>query len=101
MSMIRKFAEGARTSAGEFYMPREVAITMITMAHMLDPEPGMTVYDPPCCGSGGLLIKCHLRLLATKGEKQNGRLKLLDRAGHFASLDAPDALAAAVLDFAG
>lgn len=25
----------------------------------MDPEPGMKVYDP-CCGSGGLLIKCHL-----------------------------------------
>ena len=28
------------------------------------------------CGSGGLLIKCHLRLLQTKGKKENGRLKL-------------------------
>ncbi len=34
-------------------------------------------------------------------EMPNAKLKLLDRAGHFASLDAPDALAAAVLDFAG
>ncbi len=33
-------------------------------------------------------------------EMPNAKLKLLDRAGHFASLDAPDALAAAVLDFA-
>ena len=32
------------------------------MARLLDPQPGETVYDP-CCGSGGLLIKCHLRLL--------------------------------------
>ncbi len=32
------------------------------MAHLLDPQPGMTVYDPTC-GSGGLLIKCHLRLV--------------------------------------
>src|SRR5262249_59040285 len=34
-----------------------------------------TVYDP-CCGSGGLLIKCHLRLLQTQGKKENGRLRL-------------------------
>jgi pimeloyl-ACP methyl ester carboxylesterase len=34
-------------------------------------------------------------------EIPNAKLKLLDRAGHFASLDAPDALAAAVLNFAG
>ncbi|HOJ34279.1 MAG TPA: class I SAM-dependent DNA methyltransferase [Candidatus Hydrogenedentes bacterium] len=57
--LLRKFAEGQGQSAGEFYTPREVAILM---AHMLDPQPGMTVYDPTC-GSGGLLIKCHLRLV--------------------------------------
>jgi len=70
--LLRKFAEGQGQSAGEFYTPREVAILM---ARILEPEPGMTVYDP-CCGSGGLLIKCHLRLLETHGTRQNGRLKL-------------------------
>lgn len=70
--LLRKFAEGQGRSAGEFYTPREVAILM---ARILEPEPGMTVYDP-CCGSGGLLIKCHLRLLETHGVRQNGRLKL-------------------------
>jgi type I restriction enzyme M protein len=30
------------------------------MSHILDPEPGNEIYDP-CCGSGGLLIKCALR----------------------------------------
>lgn len=45
------------------------------MARILDPQPGQTVYDP-CCGSSGLLIKCHLRLLETRGERKNGRLKL-------------------------
>jgi len=70
--LLRKFAEGQGQSAGEFYTPREVAILM---AHLLDPQPGMTVYDPTC-GSGGLLIKCHLRLLETHGVKENGRLKL-------------------------
>jgi len=43
-----------RLSAGAFYTPREVAILM---AHLLDSQPGMTVYDPTC-GSGGLPIKC-------------------------------------------
>jgi type I restriction enzyme M protein len=70
--LLRKFAEGQGQSAGEFYTPKEVAILM---ARILDPRPGMTVYDP-CCGSGGLLIKCHLRLLEVYGERQNGRLKL-------------------------
>ena len=68
--LLRKFAEGQGQSAGEFYTPREVAVLM---ARILDPQPGQTIYDP-CCGSGGLLIKCHLRLLETRGEKHNGRL---------------------------
>jgi type I restriction enzyme M protein len=56
--LIRKFAEGSGQSAGEFYTPKEVGIVM---ARIMDPEPGMTVYDP-CCGSAGLLIKCQLVL---------------------------------------
>jgi type I restriction enzyme M protein len=70
--LLRKFAEGQGQSAGEFYTPREVAILM---ARLLGPEPGQTIYDA-CCGSGGLLIKCHLRLLETHGERKNGRLAL-------------------------
>lgn len=70
--LLRKFAEGQGQSAGEFYTPREVGILM---ARMLDPEPGMEVYDP-CCGSGGLLIKCHLRLLEKHGKRVNGHLSL-------------------------
>ena len=70
--LLRKFAEGQGQSAGEFYTPREVAILM---ANILDPEPGMEIYDP-CCGSGGLLIKCHLRFLEKYGTRQNGHLKL-------------------------
>jgi len=70
--LLRKFAEDQGQSAGEFYTPREVAILM---AHLLDPQPGMTVYDPTC-GSGGLLIKCHLRLLETHGVVENGHRKL-------------------------
>ncbi|SHK47870.1 type I restriction-modification system subunit M [Thermocrinis minervae] len=55
--LIKKFAEGSGQSAGEFYTPGEVATLM---ALILDPQPGNEIYDP-CCGSGGLLIKCHLR----------------------------------------
>ena len=55
--LLRKFAEGSGQSAGEFYTPGEVAILM---SHILDPEHGNEIYDP-CCGSGGLLIKCFLR----------------------------------------
>ena len=65
--LIRKFAEGSVSSAGEFYTPKEVGFVM---ARILDPEPGMTIHDP-CCGSAGLLIKCQLVL----EEKMNLRLK--------------------------
>jgi len=55
--LLRKFAEGSGQAAGEFYTPREVAILM---SYILDPKPGVEIYDP-CCGSGGLLIKSFLR----------------------------------------
>ena len=70
--LLRKFAEGQGKSGGEQFTPTEVGILM---ARILDPKPGATVYDP-CCGSGGLLIKCHLRLLEKKGKHQNGRVIL-------------------------
>jgi len=70
--LLRKFAEGQGQSAGEFYTPREVAVLM---AQILDPQPGMEVYDP-ACGSAGLLIKCFLRLIETHGEQANGRRML-------------------------
>lgn len=56
--LIRKFAEGSGQSAGEFYTPKEVGWVM---AKIMQPEPGMEIYDP-CCGSAGLLIKCQLAL---------------------------------------
>ena len=70
--LLRKFAEGSGSSAGEFFTPPEAARLM---ARILDPEPGQTVYDP-CCGSGGLLIKAHLRLLDKYGEQKNGSRRL-------------------------
>lgn len=70
--LLRKFAEGQGQSAGEFYTPPEVAQVM---ARILDPRPGMSVCDP-CCGSAGLLIKCHERLLETHGEGKDGHREL-------------------------
>jgi type I restriction enzyme M protein len=58
--LIRKFAEGGGQSAGEFYTPGEVGEIM---ARVLEPEPGMEIYDPTC-GSAGLLIKCESALKA-------------------------------------
>jgi hypothetical protein len=70
--LLRKFAEGQGSSAGEFFTPPEAARLM---ARILDPEPGQTVYDP-CCGSGGLLIKAHLRLVEKYGVLKNGAKRL-------------------------
>ena len=48
------------------------------MARILDPEPGMEVYDP-CCGSAGLLIKCQIVLdekMQLRSKKKFAPLKL-------------------------
>jgi type I restriction enzyme M protein len=66
--LLRKFAEGQGQSAGEFYTPKEVGWLM---AHLLDPKPYTTVYDPTC-GSAGLLIKA--RLLFEKTQRRRARL---------------------------
>ncbi len=65
--LIRKFAEGSGSSAGEFYTPGEVGEVM---ARVLAPDPGMEIYDPTC-GSGGLLIKCEIAI----EEKMKARKK--------------------------
>jgi len=56
--LIRKFAEGGGQSAGEFYTPPEVGTIM---SRVLQPQPGMEIYDPTC-GSGGLLVKCEIAM---------------------------------------
>ncbi len=71
--LIRKFAEGGGQSAGEFYTPPEVGTIM---SKVLQPEPGTEIYDP-CCGSGGLLIKCEIALEErTKGKAKGSTAPL-------------------------
>ena len=70
--LIRKFAEGGGQSAGEFYTPPEVGTIM---SRVLQPEPGMTVYDP-CCGSGGLLVKLEIAMEDTARDEKPAPLKL-------------------------
>lgn len=65
--LLRKFAEGQGQSAGEFFTPKEVGWLI---AYLVEPRQGESVYDP-CCGSGGLLVKCQLALAAR--EKQIAR----------------------------
>ena len=61
--LLRKFAEGQGQSAGEFFTPLEVGRLI---AKILHPKQGEEAYDP-CCGSGGLLIKCELDLIGREG----------------------------------
>ena len=73
--LIRKFAEGSVSSAGEFYTPKEVGMLM---ARIMIPEPGMEIYDI-CCGSAGLLIKCQIVLeqkMNLRSRKSYAPLKL-------------------------
>ena len=65
--LLRKFAEGQGQSAGEFYTPKEVGELM---AHLLNPEPYTTIYDP-ACGSGGLLIKGRLQFEETHPDQKS------------------------------
>jgi type I restriction enzyme M protein len=52
-SLIKWFADSAGKKAGEFYTPGEVVRSLV---EIVDPQPGMIVYDPTC-GSGGMLIQ--------------------------------------------
>jgi type I restriction enzyme M protein len=51
--LIKYFADSAGKKAGEFYTPSDVVRTMV---EIVDPLPGMTVYDPTV-GPGGMLIQ--------------------------------------------
>lgn len=74
--LLQKFAEEGAQSGGEFFTPRSAGVLM---ARLLDPQPGMSVYDPTC-GSAGLLLKCHLHWRARHGA-QKGKVKPLDVYG--------------------
>jgi type I restriction enzyme M protein len=75
--LIAEFADSAGKKGGEFYTPRDVVRLMV---RLVDPQPGMRIYDP-CVGSGGMLTlaKQHVeehggdaRNLALYGQDNNG-----------------------------
>lgn len=70
--LLRKFAEGQGQSAGEFYTPKEVGWLV---AHLINPEPHTTIYDP-ACGSAGLLIKARLVYKAEHPNEKSAAPKL-------------------------
>jgi len=51
--LIKYFADSAGKKAGEFYTPADVVRAMV---EIVDPRPGMSVYDPTV-GSGGMLVQ--------------------------------------------
>lgn len=61
--LIKMFAEGAGKKGGEFYTPRSIVRLMV---EILDPRPGMSVYDPTC-GSAGMLLEA-VQYLKDRGE---------------------------------
>ena len=65
--LVGKFADDAGNTAQEFYTNRTV---VDLMAEILQPRPGVSIYDPTC-GSGGMLVKC-LDFLRKKGEPWQG-----------------------------
>jgi type I restriction enzyme M protein len=62
--IIKYFADSAGKKGGEFYTPRDVIRLMV---RLLDPQPGMRIYDP-CVGSGGMLILSREYVQETGGD---------------------------------
>lgn len=62
--LIKMFAEGAGKKGGEFYTPRSIVRLMV---EILQPRPGMSVYDPTC-GSAGMLLEA-VQYLKERGEE--------------------------------
>jgi type I restriction enzyme M protein len=65
--LIKYFADSAGKKGGEFYTPRAVVRLMV---RLLDPQPGMRVYDP-CVGSGGMLIMSRDYVKETGGDPRD------------------------------
>ncbi len=65
--LIRDFADSAGKKGGEFYTPRQVVKLMV---RLLDPQEGMSIYDP-CSGSGGMLIYSRNHVADNGGDPNN------------------------------
>lgn len=61
--MIKMFADDAGKKGGEFYTPKGVVKLLV---EILDPKPGMSIYDPTE-GSGGMLLESAKHIKALEG----------------------------------
>lgn len=75
--LIKFFADSAGKKAGEFYTPAEVVRTLV---EIVEPQPGMSVYDPTC-GSGGMLIQTRDYIRECGGDPRNLTLAGQDSIG--------------------
>jgi hypothetical protein len=71
--LIKMFAEGAGKKGGEFYTPRSIVRLMV---EILEPRPGMSIYDPTC-GSAGMLLEA-VQYLKDRGEDLSPDPAILD-----------------------
>ncbi len=68
--LIKFFADSAGKKAGEFYTPADVVRTLV---EIVDPQEGMSIYDPTC-GSGGMLIQAADYIRECGGNPKNRSL---------------------------
>ena len=68
--LINMFAESAGKKGGDFYTPRDVIRLMV---RIINPRPGLSIYDPTC-GSGGMLIISREFVEQSGGDPTNLRL---------------------------
>lgn len=69
------FADAEGKRGGQFYTPRSIVRLLV---NMLQPKPGMRIYDP-CCGSGGMFVQseefiednAHSTNVAVYGQESN------------------------------
>ena len=77
--LIKMFAEGAGKKGGEFYTPRSIVRLMV---EILEPRPGMSIYDPTC-GSAGMLLEA-VQYVKDRGEDARS-LSLYGQEKNFAT----------------
>src|ERR1700680_2627322 len=65
--LIKFFADSAGKKGGEFYTPADVVRTLV---EIVDPQPGMSIYDP-AVGSGGMLIQSRDYIRDNGGDPNN------------------------------
>lgn len=53
--LLQKNAEDTKSGAGQYFTPRALIKAIV---EVINPEPGMTIYDP-ACGTGGFLLAAY------------------------------------------